>query len=449
MLLGMDEDMRALTWDHVMALNQQLPQCTPAQLLDVCVGFHPEDLAELSHYVGKLVPPWAKSDEAQLFLDVLARNLHVLHEGIVVVFSRYSRPELCVPSRTELLEAVLLWHEETGFEGRFLQAQTFLHQAAVPAALTADVLLALRFAESAHPNMRPALTAILASSLDHDRKVTCIQILMQMDDNTRPSVVQALLEEREQGGVRTEDLESAMQTGRIRASDNIVAQVVDRVPRTSNWRNTLSQVAAYISAAKIDPETDPLLLDSTRTGVSELDNALYTLQGPTHVGDANDALVHNPVYALSAQRRVVGLGHLAASLWQLLRDSPADAPSVQQQRQERQHARVNYILALARSVELSGHRVCGWGLSERLTEACAGYIKGIEQVPMVYPSPLLRQLAEDFAKTDGRHSRSGQERFFHEAIEQAETTLFSAEAVEDFTAQLLEHMRLDYEWPRR
>jgi hypothetical protein len=84
-----------------------------------------------------------------------------------------------------------------------------------------------------------------------------------------------------------------------------------------------------------------------------------------------------------------------------------------------------------------------------LTEACAGYIKGIEQVPMVYPSPLLRQLAEDFAKTDGRHSRSGQERFFHEAIEQAETTLFSAEAVEDFTAQLLEHMRLDYEWPRR
>ena len=364
------------------------------------------------------------------------------------VYAGYSRPELPLQGRKELLESVLLWHGEAGFAPGFTQAQTFIDHARVPAALVAEVLRALRFVEARNPNMRPALTALLASTLDDGSKQACIRILMQVEDALRPQVLPMVLAKRAPGNVRAEDPESAMHSGRIRASDLVVAQVVDRVPRTSNWRSTLSQVAAYISAAKIDPQTDPLLLSSSRTGVSELDNALYTLQGPTQEGDANDALVHNPVYALTVQKRVVGLGHLAASLWQLLRDSPADAPSLQQQRQERQHARVNFILALARSVEISGRRVCGWGLSEQLTEVCAGYIKGIEQAPMIYPPQLLSQLAQNFAKSDVADDRMEQERFFHNAIAQAEHILFSPEAAEDFAAQLLEHMRQDYGWPK-
>ena len=448
LLAGVDADLRTLSWEHVSALHQQLPLCTRAQLLDTCAGFGPKALADFGNYARKLVPAWAPGDEAQLLLDVLAKNLHVLNDTIVQVYAGYSRPELPLQGRKELLESVLLWHGEAGFAPGFTQAQTFIDHARVPAALVAEVLRALRFVEARNPNMRPALTALLASTLDDGSKQACIRILMQVEDALRPQVLPMVLAKRAPGNVRAEDPESAMHSGRIRASDLVVAQVVDRVPRTSNWRSTLSQVAAYISAAKIDPQTDPLLLSSSRTGVSELDNALYTLQGPTQEGDANDALVHNPVYALTVQKRVVGLGHLAASLWQLLRDSPADAPSLQQQRQERQHARVNFILALARSVEISGRRVCGWGLSEQLTEVCAGYIKGIEQAPMIYPPQLLSQLAQNFAKSDVADDRMEQERFFHNAIAQAEHILFSPEAAEDFAAQLLEHMRQDYGWPK-
>jgi len=451
LLVGVEPNMRERTWQHVNDLKQQLPLCPLFQLFDVCWGLEEQALVDLTHYAKSVVPTWASGDQAKSLLDVLAQNLTVLNQNVVQVFTHYNRPELSVAKRTELLEAVILWHKsqhEEEFLKKLSQAQAFISRQKISATLTATVLLALRFPPTGHPNMRPALETLLASAVDDGRKEACIHILMQVDDVIRPRIVQAVFKEHQRSSVRSEDPESAMQMGRIRASDHIVAQVVDRVPRTSHWRNTLSQIAAYISAAKIDPATDLLLLDSTRTGVSELDNALYTLQGPTQTSDATDALIHNPVYALIGQNRVVGLGHVAASLWQLLRDSPADAPTLQKQRQDRQYARTNYILALARSVESPGRRVCGWGLSERLTEACTGYIKGIEQTSIVYPGPLLRQLADAFAKSDQNHSRADQERFFHDAMAQAQTMLFSPEAIEDFATQLLEYMRLDYDWPQ-
>lgn len=439
---------RTAAWRLACALHALLPRSRISDLVREIAWLTPQELTAYDTAARSVVPSWAPADDAMPLLNFLMGNLPQITPSLLGAYQRLVRPEHRVAQRGALLQALTVWYADGLPQGRAkagAEAEAFVRAHHVPSALTAQVFDALALSSEEHPNLRPALGVLLRCGLPQPRAQAAILALLATHDDQRPMRAASYAEAV--SPVRVGDLESSMHKGRIRASDLIVAQVMDRVPGARGWRQTLQQIAAYVQAAQIDPKTDRLLLDSTRTGVSELDNALNTLQGPRRMQDLSGALIDNPAYALGATGRVVGLGHLAAALWQLLRDNPMPAESPAQLLAERRLVRVNFILALARGIEDTGYRVCGYGLSERLTEACAGYIEGIEQATLVYPEPLLRAFATELSRSEMRHSRIGQETFFHDALAQAEPMLLSPEASEAFAEQWLAHMRDAYDWP--
>lgn len=448
-MVGTPQELREATWAHATQLDAFLPAFGRAQLLDELAGYNKAKLETISRYVQHYVPPWADTAQTALFLELLGININRLTPELAEAYDTYVRPQMDLPERRDLLVGLIAWHQDSAASTAGWQtAKRQLAEQQVPPSMVASVLRAWRFNAKEHAQLRPGVSAFLQSGMDPLKIKACIEILMEVPEQLRQSMVAKTLAGNVAAAPRDEDTESTMHWGRIRASDLVVSQIVDRVPRSAPWRSTLNQIIAFAEAAKADPKTDPLLLSQERTGVSELDNALHVLKGPMRAFDQTEALIADPTYPLTYEARVVGLGHVAAGIWQLLRDSPQPAASAAQLADERRTVRVNFILALARSVESTGFRVCGWGLSERLTEACAGYIEGIEQAPMVYPNHLLIEWGQAFEQTPNSGSRASQEAFYHSSLLKADHALFSPEAVAVFSDMLLEFMHVNYDWPR-
>ncbi len=153
-------------------------------------------------------------------------------------------------------------------------------------------------------------------------------------------------------------------------SNAVVTHLLEHALYGPHWRRGLHQIAVHIQAAKVDPTTDPRLLSHERTGISELDNALFALQGPERSAQDTPALIKHPMKVRCADGRMVGLGQLVASFWLQLRNGSQGVSTLKgPTRAARRSARVRFILALAHCVAASGHRCCDAHLPERLAAA--------------------------------------------------------------------------------
>jgi hypothetical protein len=157
--------------------------------------------------------------------------------------------------------------------------------------------------------------------------------------------------------------ENVMEKPRLRAAEKVVGDFMAGRPPLSdrNRSRVFNDIENYINNNKAK-------FSKKRAGQSEWRNALKMLNEKGK-GYVKDPLRRNPEIGCVRGVPAAGLGDVAAQVWQSINAHP--------NLRERQLMADNFISMLAQCIEDDGHRVCHFGVKQRLIGVLQGYVKGV------------------------------------------------------------------------
>jgi hypothetical protein len=202
----------------------------------------------------------------------------------------------------------------------------------------------------------------------------------------RLSTVRMLLQSRATNN------ENVMLASRNKHTHDAILTLRKYFPAPLNTAEILAQLSGFLERVRSKEPTPEVFLRK-RAGASELDNALWVLQG-----DRDPFTDHTSCLQSNSEVNLMGLpvrlGELCAQVWHAISQYQA-APSATLRRSHRRSMRHSMVLALAQCREDDGHRVCGVGVSQRLLTVLQGYYPGIH-VDRPEPQTLLCDAAKEF-----------------------------------------------------